>query len=67
MATKTSVKVGDDVISFLKKLRTNRRKTDIDDQDLSYSKLLSIIVRYFKNSEEEYLKIVKLTETKNAR
>ncbi len=60
-----SVKMSEDVVSFLKKFRTNRRKTDVDESDLSYSRLLEVIVKYFKQDEKKYLEIVKLVEGKN--
>jgi len=68
MENKTSVKLSGEVTEFLKNFRKNRTKVDMDEDYLSYSRLLEIIVKYFKNNNEEYLGIVKLPENnKNAR
>lgn len=61
----TSTKLSENTRIFLKNLRTNRRKTDIDETDLSYSGLLDLIVKHFKNNQDEYLKIVKIPAVKN--
>lgn len=61
----TSVKLSENVIEFLKKFQTNRRKTDVDERDISYSRLLGIIVKYFKNDKEKYLEIVGMKEVKH--
>lgn len=66
MSIKTSVKLSNVGIDFLKKLRTNRRKMDVDEEDLSYWKLIEVIARHFRNRNDEYLELVKLPEEKNA-
>jgi len=63
---KTSVKLSENGIIFLKKLRTNRRKAGTDEQDLSYWKLIDVIANYFKANNDEYLKIVNMEFKKNA-
>lgn len=65
MPTMTSVKVNDSGVGFLKKLRTNRRKIEIDEEDLSYSKLIGVITKYFKMNNDEYHKLIKLEADKN--
>lgn len=65
MIVTTSVKVNDETISFLKKLSTNRRKVDVDEKDLSYWRLIGVIVKYFKNNDARYLELIKLAEGKN--
>ena len=37
---KTSIKISEEGLKFLKKLVTNRRKADVDESDLSYWKVL---------------------------
>lgn len=61
---KQSIKVDDSGIEFLKKLRTNRRKLDIDESDLSYWKLISIISNWFKLNPQSYSELVKMEEKK---
>ena len=63
--SKTSIKVSDLGLSFFQKLRTNRRKADVDLSDLSYWKLIEIIEKYFKNNNDKYLELVKMEEVKN--
>jgi len=63
--SKTSIKVSDLGLSFFQKLRTNRRKADVDSADLSYWKLIEIIEKYFKNNNDKYLELVKMEEVKN--
>lgn len=58
MSLKSSIKISGKGISFLKKFRTNRRKMDIDDEDLSYWRIMDIIVEYFKNNNDQYLEMV---------
>lgn len=66
MSAKTSVKVDDETIGFLKKFSTNRRKIEVDERDLSYWRLIAVIVKYFKNNNDRYMELVKLAEGKNA-
>lgn len=65
MKTGTSTKISENVRVFLKKFRTNRRKTEIDESDLSYSGLLEIVVKYFKNNNDKYLELIKIPAVKN--
>lgn len=62
----SSIKVSDQGLSFLKKLRTNRRKADVDPEDASYWKLIEIMAKYFKLNNEDYLELVKMEIGKNA-
>lgn len=62
MTSKISVKISDVGISFLKKLKKNRIKADIDEEGLSYWKLLEVISKFFKNDNEAYLKLVETME-----
>lgn len=64
MENKTSVKLSGEVTDFLKNFRKNRTKVDMDEDYLSYSRLLEIIVKYFKDNNERYLEAVKLPESK---
>jgi len=66
MSIKTSIKVSTQAIIFLKNLSKNRIKTDVDNEGLSYWKLFDLIVKYFKNNNEQYLDLVKLKENNNA-
>lgn len=65
MSIKTSVKLSEVGISFFKKFRTNRRKIDVDEEDLSYWKLMEVIAKYFKNNNDHYLELIKIQEDKN--
>lgn len=62
MVNKTSIKVSDEGIEFLKRFRDNRRKIGIDKEDLSYWKLVGIIRKYFKLNHERYLELIKVKE-----
>lgn len=59
---KLSIKICDIGTEFLKKLRTNRRKMDVDDADLSYWRLIKLITKYFKLNNNAYSELVKLEE-----
>jgi phosphoribosylaminoimidazole (AIR) synthetase len=65
MNSKISVKVSESGLSFLQKLKTNRRKADIDKEDLAYWKLIEVIAKYFKLNNDEYLKVVNMGWNKN--
>lgn len=64
MSIKTSLKLSQEGIDFLKKLRVNRIKTDIDEEGLSYWRLLELIAKYFKSNNERYLELVNTKEDK---
>lgn len=64
MSIKTSIKLSDVGVSFLKKFRTNRRKVDMDEEDLSYWRLMEIISKYFRNNNDKYLELIKIKEDK---
>lgn len=57
---KTSVKLSNVGIDFLKNLRTNRRKVETDDKDLSYWELIEVMVKYFKLNNDKYIEVVKI-------
>lgn len=65
MTNKTSIKMNDDGILFLKKFRDNRRKVGIDNSDLSYWRLVGVIARYFRANNERYLELINVEEYKN--
>lgn len=65
MNSGTSLHISMEVLNFLKKFRTNRRKSDTDEEDLAYWKLLEIIAKYFKLNNDAYLELVKLRWNKN--
>ena len=65
MKSKTSVKLTETGVNFLKKFRTNRRKAGTDEEDLSYWKLMEIISKFFKDDNDAYLKLIKSKEVKN--
>ena len=62
---KTSIKLSEKGIIFLKKFRTNRRKTDIDIEDASYWELMELIAEFFKKNNDKYLELIKLRINKN--
>jgi len=65
MENPVSLKVAEDFRSFLKNLRRNRVKADTDEVTLSYTKLTSLIVKYFKEDNDSYLELVKTENIKN--
>lgn len=65
MKAKNPIKISDEGIAFLKKLKRNRIKTDSDMEGLSYWQLIEIIERYFKNHNDHYLELVKMEINKN--
>jgi len=62
---KTSIKISEEGLSFLRKLITNRRKADVDESDLAYWKVLDVIAKYFKSNNDKYLELVKTQWSKN--
>jgi hypothetical protein len=59
------LKISEIGIKFLNKLRTNRRKSDIDSRDLGNGKLIEIIYKYFKNNPDGYNELLKMEYNKN--
>ena len=59
-----NVRMSNAGIEFLKRFRINRLKQEIDKDVLSNAVLFDLIVKYFKNNNDEYLKIVNM-EIKN--
>lgn len=64
--SKTSTKLSEKCRKFMKKMRKNRIKMDVDEESLSYWKLADVIVKYFKAHPNEYLDMLKTPEDKNA-
>jgi len=60
MTLKTSIKISEEGLSFLKRFRSNRRKVETDDRDLAYWELIEVIARYFKNQNERYHELVRV-------
>ena len=65
MGNSRSLKVSDTVIGFLDRLRTNRRKEDIDKKDLGNNRLLETIYKYFKENDKSYKGLLKTEYIKN--
>lgn len=65
MTNKSSVKLSEDGIEFLKKFRLNRIRTNADNEILSYADLVDIVAKYFKTNNERYLEMVKMEVGKN--
>jgi len=59
MKSKVPIKISENGIEFLKKLRLNRIKADIDLDPLYYYELIEVIVKYFKLNNDKYLELVK--------
>lgn len=64
MKLKTSVKLTDENISFLKRISINRIKADIESEIITPSTSLALVERYFKLKNEEYLELIHM-EVKN--
>lgn len=54
-----SVRLSDDFLEFLKNIKRNRIKLDVDEDALSRTASADLIVRFFKNNNDEYLKMIK--------
>lgn len=61
---KTSTKLSDDTREFLKKFDVNRIRAGTADDKIGYSRLLDLIVKYFKLNNDSYLGLVSLKEEK---
>ncbi len=61
----SSVRIGENFKTFLKNLRKNRIKADTDDDIITSVQAADLIVRYFKEHNDEYLELVQMEE-KNA-
>lgn len=55
----TPTRLSDDNLNFLKRCNTNRIKVGSETKTISYSKLLDIIEKYFKDNNDEYLNFIK--------
>lgn len=55
-----TVRISVESYEFLKKLKNNRLKLDIDNLPISYPEAMDIIMKFFKNNNDQYLKIVKM-------
>lgn len=60
MKQKTSVKLSDKNLSFLRKMAVNRVKVDKEMKTLPPSYMLDLIEKYFKLNNEEYIKLLHL-------
>ncbi len=60
MSLKTSIKISDSGITFLKKLRLNRIKADTDEDPLFMWESIELIAKYFKNKNDRYLELIKM-------
>lgn len=65
MKNQLSLRISELGMEFLDRLRTNRRKNDVDNKDLSNWKLLELIYLYFKNNNKEYQDLLKMEYKKN--
>lgn len=57
---KLSIKICNDGVEFFRNLKRNRIKADTDMIGLSYWEMVKLIVNYFKNNNDEYLKLIKI-------
>lgn len=57
-----SVRLSNDFLEFLKKISRNRIKLDIGEDILTMTGSADLIVNYFKNNNERYLKMIKEEE-----
>ena len=60
MKSKTSVKLTNENINFLKRISINRIKTDVSTESITPSNTLFLIERYFKLNNEEYLELINM-------
>lgn len=54
----TSCKVAPEVLSFIQKMKVNRIKTGNSEAIESNSDMFNIIVKFFKNNNDIYLKLL---------
>jgi hypothetical protein len=65
---KTSIKVGEKSLNFLRRIRVNRIKADMDlnrKKPLSYDEMLMIMEKYFKENNDSYLGLIKTLGEQN--
>ena len=62
MKSKTSVKLTNENINFLKRISINRIKTDVSIKSITPSNALFLIERYFKLNNEEYLELINMED-----
>jgi len=65
MANSSSVRLGENFKGFLKNLKRNRIKADVDDNILNSVQSADLIANYFKKNNNRYLELVRM-EVKNA-
>lgn len=65
MNSQTGIKVSEKGVTFLDRLRTNRRKEGTDERDLGYAKLLETIYQYFKQHDTSYKELLKQEHVKD--
>lgn len=59
------VRISNEALEFLKKFQTNRIRIGTDEIKISYINALNLIVKYFKNNNSEYVKLVQMVVDKN--
>lgn len=62
MKSKISVKLTNENINFLKRISINRIKADVETETITPSKALSLIEKYFKLNNNEYLELINMEE-----
>ena len=60
----TSVRLSDEFRQFIKRMKYNRIKADVDSDILSTKDAADILVKYFKLNNDSYIKLVNM-EIKN--
>ena len=59
MESKMPIKISKKGMEFLKKIRLNRIKLDVDEEPLYIYETLEIMVKYFKLNPERYEEMIK--------
>ena len=58
MKSKVPIKISKEGMDFLKKLRLNRIKADVDEEPLFHYQTIELIAKYFKLNNDRYLEMV---------
>jgi len=64
MTEKISTKLSEEGQNFLKRLRNNRRKVGVDQEDLAYWQLIENIEKFFKLNNDAYIELVNMESKK---
>lgn len=59
------VRISNETLEFLKKFQLNRIRIGTDEIKISYINALNLIVKYFKDNNSEYVKLVQMVVDKN--